>query len=61
MVFKKVFKNLEIEKCLHGKTQKNEGVNTLIGKHCPKGIYVGFTVLEIGVASTVTIFNDGMV
>ena len=61
MVFKKFFKNLEIEKCLHGKTHNNKGIYALIGKHCPKGIYAGFTVLEINVASTVTIVNNGIV
>ena len=46
----KVFKNLDIKEYLHDKTQ-NKGVNASILEFCPKGIYVGLTVLEIGRAS----------
>ena len=61
VVFMKFFKNLEIKKCLHGKTENNEEVNVLIWKRCPQNIYVELTVLEIGTASTVINFNDGMI
>lgn len=30
VLFMKVFKNLEVEKFLHGKTQNNDGGNALI-------------------------------
>ena len=49
-----------LKKCLHGKTQINyESINNFIWKRCPKDIYVGRTVLEIGTASAVINFNDG--
>ena len=51
---------MKLKKCLHGKTQHYEGLNALIWKRCPKNIYVGLTVLEIGTASAVTNFNHGM-
>ena len=51
-----------LKKCLHGKTQNNnEGLNAIIWKRCPKDVYVGLTVIEIGTASAVINFNDGMV
>ena len=33
----------------------------LTWKRCPKDIYIGLTVLEIGTASTVINFNNDMV
>ena len=49
-----------LEKCLHGKTQNNnESINNLILKRCPKDVYVGRTVLEIGTPSAVINFNEG--
>ena len=41
----KVFKKLENEKFLHGKTQNRGGVNALIWKRSPKDIYVGLTMI----------------
>ena len=42
--------------CLHGKTQnKNESLNGLIWKRCPKDVVVGRVTLELSVA-----FNDGL-
>ena len=56
-----VFKNLEIKKCLHSKTQNNEGVNALIWKPT-KHIFAGFIGLYLRmVASAVINFNDVMV
>ena len=44
---------------MHGKTKNNnESIDNIIWKICPKDIYVGRTVLEIGTASTVINFND---
>ena len=56
----KIFKNLEIKKCLHGKTKNNEEGNAVIWKHCPKDFYVGLTVLEIGTASVEINVNDSV-
>ena len=65
-VIKNIFMDLSdielLKKCFHGKTQNNnEGLNAIIWKCCPKDVYVGLTVLEIGTASAVINFNDGMV
>ncbi|MBY0580841.1 MAG: hypothetical protein K2P53_04080 [Rickettsiales bacterium] len=50
-----------LERCLHGKTQNNnEALNAIIWKRCPKDIYVGQTALEIGAASAVINFNEGL-
>ena len=50
-----------LKKCLHGQTQNNnESINGVIWKRCPKDIFVGRTTLEIGVASAVIRFNDGV-
>ena len=46
-------------KCLHGKTQNpNKALNNLIWKKCPKNIYNESEVLEMGVCSAITNFND---
>lgn len=46
----------------YGKTQNNnERINALLWKRCPKDIYVGLTVLEIGTASAVINFSESMV
>ena len=50
-----------MQKCLHGKTQNNnESLNGLIWKRCPKDVFVGHVTLELGVASAVIAFNDGL-
>ena len=50
-----------LKKCLHGQTQNNnKSINGVIWKRCPKDIFVGRTTLEIGVASAVINFNDGI-
>lgn len=49
-----------LSKCLHGKTQNaNESINNVIWTRCPKRIYVGRQVLEMGVSSAVINFNEG--
>ena len=49
------------QKYLHGKTQNNnESLNGLIWKRCPKDVFVGRVTLELGVASAVITFNDGL-
>ena len=50
-----------LEICLHGKNQNNnEALNAIIWKRCPKDVYVGQTALEIGAASAVINFNEGL-
>ena len=50
-----------LSKCLHGKTQNNnESLNGLIWKRCPKDVFVGRTTLELGVASAIISFNNGL-
>ena len=63
-IIKPIFMNLGdnelLEKCLHGKTQNNnESLNGMIWKKCPKDVYVGKCVLEMGVSSAVICFNEG--
>ena len=49
------------QKCLHGKTQNNnESLNGLVWKRCPKEVFVGCVILELGVASAVIAFSDGL-
>ena len=51
-----------LKKMSYSKTQNNnERINALLWKRCPKDIYVGLTVLEIGTASAVIHFSDPMV
>ena len=50
-----------LSQCLHDKTQNNnESLNGLIWKRCPKDVFVGRTTLELGVASAIISFNDGL-
>ena len=59
-IFMDLSNDESLKKCLHDKTQNNnESINDLILKRCPKDVYVGRTVLEIGTASSVINFNEG--
>ena len=50
-----------LQKCLHGKTQNNnESPNGLIWKRCPKDVFADWVALELGVASAVIAFNNGL-
>jgi hypothetical protein len=50
-----------LSKCLHGSTQNNnESLNALIWKRCPKDVYVGIDVLNLGCSSAIINFNDGL-
>ena len=50
-----------LSQCLEGTTQSpNEAFNQFIWKTCPKDIFIARYVLEIGVASAVTNFIDGV-
>ena len=49
-----------LKKCLHGETQNpNESFLNMIWKRCSKRVFVGRTVLETTVTSTIIAFNDG--
>ena len=60
-----IFQNLcndeLFSRCLDGTTQNpNEAVNQIVRKKCPKDTFISKTILEIGAASAVISFNDGM-
>ena len=64
-VLKPVFVDLSKDdfllKCVHGSTQNNnESINNVIWKRVPKYIYVGWEALEMGVASAVINYNNGL-
>ena len=59
-----VFKDLSsddlLSKCLRGRTQNsNESFHQIIWTKCPKSVYVGRTVINLGVCSAVLAFNEG--
>ena len=50
-----------LSKCLHGSTQNNnESLNALVWKRCPKDVFVGIDVLNLGCCSAIINFNDGL-
>ena len=50
-----------LSRCSEWTTQNpNEAFNQIIWKKCPKDIFISRHVLEIGVASAVINFNDGV-
>jgi hypothetical protein len=50
-----------LSRCLDGATQNpNEAFNQIIWKKCPKNIFVTKKVLDMGVASAVINYNDGL-
>ena len=62
---KPIFNDLMFEdlfsKCLHGSTQNNnESLNALVRKRCPKDVFVGIYVLNLGCYSAIINFNDGL-
>ena len=58
-IFLSLSEDTLLSKCLHGKTQNNESLNGVIWKRCPKDVFVGHTTVELSVASTVILFNEG--
>ena len=63
-VLEPIFKDLSrddlLSKCLHGMTQNaNESFNQILWNKCPKNVFRGRTVLELGVSSAVVAFNEG--
>ena len=49
-----------LSKCLHGKTRNsNEAFHQIIWTKRPKSVYVGRTVVNLGVCSAVLAFNEG--
>ena len=60
-IFQNLCDNELLGRCLDGTTQNsNEAVNQIVWKKCPKDTFISRIVLEIGVASVVINFNDGM-
>ena len=50
-----------LSKCPHGSIQNNnESLNALIWEHCPKGVYVGIDILNLGCCSAIINFNNGL-
>ena len=50
-----------LSRCLDGATQNpNEAFNQIIWQKCPKNIFVTKKILDIGVASAVINYNDGL-
>ena len=50
-----------LSRCLDGTTQNpNEAFNQIIWQKCPKSVFVTKKVLDIGVASAVINYNDGL-
>ena len=59
-IYKELTDESLLQKCLHGKTQNAyEALHGLIWQRCPKTVYCGRKILEIGVASAVCTMNDG--
>ena len=59
-IFKDLSKDDLLSKCLHGKTQNaNESFNYILWNKCPKTVFVGRAVLELGISSAVIAFNEG--
>ena len=49
-----------LKKCLHGRTQDNNGtLNNIIWTRLPKNVFVGWYTFQIGVSSAVLSFNSG--
>lgn len=60
-IFIDLSKDSLLEKCLHGKTQNNnECLNNMLWCKCPKSVYVGRNVMEMGASSAIICFNDGV-
>ena len=60
-VFSQMTSVILLMRCLGGKTQNsNECFNSILWKMCPKAIFVGFDILNVGVKTATILFNDGM-
>ena len=60
-IFKDLSSEALLSKCLDGLTQNNnESLNAFIWKKCPKNVYVSRNITEIGMASAVIEFNNGI-
>ena len=59
-IFRDLSKDDLLSKCFHGKTQNaNESFNQVLWNKCSKTLFVGRTVLELGISSAVITFNEG--
>ena len=57
-----IYEDLTWEALLYCRTQnQNEAINQLYWIRCPKGVFAGNDVLELGVADAVIVFNSGMI
>ena len=60
-IFQNLCDNKLLGRCLDGTTQNpNEALDQIVWKKCPKDTFISKIGLEIGVASAVINFNDGM-
>ena len=60
-IFQNLCDNELLGRCLDGTTQNlNEALDQIVWKKCPKDTFISKIGLEIGVASAVINFNDGM-
>ena len=60
-IFQNFCDNELLGRCLDGTTQNpNEALDQIVWKKCPKDTFISKIGLEIGVASAVINFNDGM-
>ena len=60
-IFQNLCDNELLGRCLDGTTQNlNEALDQIVWKKCPKDAFISKIGLEIGVASAVINFNDGM-
>lgn len=59
-VFLRLREDSLLEKCLHGKTQKqNEAVNGMVWQHIPKEKFVGQEMLVMGLYDAISHFHVG--
>ena len=59
--FQELSDDTVLKRCLHGFTHSTESINDIIWKRFSKNVFVGRTVIEIGICSAVVCFNDGAV
>ena len=60
--FQELSDDTHLKRCLHGFAQNNnESINDIIWKRLPNDVFVGRTVIEIGICSAVVCFNDDAV
>ena len=58
-LYRRMSCNTLLSKVLHGKTQNNESLNSMMWAHCPKTVFVGKRRIDSAVATAVCKFNRG--